>query len=172
MSQLDELIERCDVALSHDFNEDECMGVAADYILAYSREIEVETGARIDPKRGPIDLATIRSIRVLLVAHRERMEHELAVATAGASNANLSSSVSVSVSVSLSATIDAIDKCGIDSEELSRIKAAIADLEASKGKSPETICDKASKVLDLAKKFTDVAKAVGPFVAMALQGTG
>ena len=49
------------------------------------------------------------------------------------------------------------------------IKAAIYELEDAKGKSPETICEKASKVLDLAKKFTDVAKAAGPLVAMALQ---
>lgn len=48
------------------------------------------------------------------------------------------------------------------------IKAAIADLEAAKGDRPETICEKASKLLDLAKKGADAAKAVAPFVAQAL----
>lgn len=170
MSQLDDLIGRCDAALSHGFDEDECMGIAADYYLAYDKQIGIETNATIDPRRGPIDHATIRSIRFLLVAHRERMEHELAVANAGASTASLSSEVNVSVSVTLSQTVEAIDRCDVDDEEMSRIKAAVADLEASKGKSPETICDKASKLLDLAKKGVDVAKAVAPYVAMALQG--
>lgn len=172
MSQLDDLIARCDAALSHEFNEDECLGIAADYYLAYMREICEETGSTIDPRKGPIDAATIRSIRVLLVAHRERMEHELAVANAGASSASLSSSVNVNVSVSLTQTIEAVDKCDLSNDDKNRIKAAIADLEASKGKSPETICDKASKLLDLAKKGADVAKAVGPLIAMALQGMG
>lgn len=172
MSQLDHLIERCDAALSHDFDEDECLRIAADYYLAYMKEIGNETGSVLNPKSGPIDFATIRSIRVLLIAHRERMEHELAVATAGASSASIASSVSVCVSVSLSQTIEAVDGCELSSEDMSQIKAAIVDLEAARGKSPEAICDRASKVLDLAKKGIDVAKAVGPFVAMVLQNMG
>lgn len=70
--------------------------------------------------------------------------------------------------MTISQTIKKLDRCGLDKEEMKAIKAAIADLEAAKGDRPETICEKASKLLDLAKKGADAAKAVAPFVAQAL----
>lgn len=51
---------------------------------------------------------------------------------------------------------------------MKEIKAAIVDLEAAKDDRPESICQKASKLLDLVKKGADTAKAVAPFVAHAL----
>lgn len=81
-------------------------------------------------------------------------------------------SASASVEVTMSQVFGELESLVHDDSELSEIKAAVADLEAAKGKSPETICDKTSKLLDLAKKGADVAKAVGPYIAMALQGMG
>lgn len=77
-------------------------------------------------------------------------------------------STNLNVEVTISQTIKKLDRCGLDKEEMKAIKAAIADLEAAKGDRPETICEKASKLLDLAKKGADAAKAVAPFVAQAL----
>lgn len=81
-------------------------------------------------------------------------------------------SASASVEVTMSQVFGELESLVHDDSELSEIKAAVADLEAAKGKSPETICDKTSKLLDLAKKGADVAKAVGPYIAMVLQGMG
>lgn len=46
-----------------------------------------------------------------------------------------------------------LDRCDITEDELRDIKAAISELEAAKGKSPETVLDKTSKLLDLVKKL-------------------
>ena len=87
-------------------------------------------------------------------------------------SATAQASATAAAEVTMSQVIESLDSHIVDDAELAEIKAAVADLEAAKGKSPETICDKASKLLDLAKKGVDVAKAVAPYVAMALQGMG
>lgn len=128
------------------------------------------------------DAQALGDLRILagkLRARRDDLEHELDIARLNAaqrgatvvlnnSNSAVSES-SATADVSISQTIESLDRCDASSEELRQIKSAVEDLAAAKGKSPETICDSASKVLDLAKKGVDVAKAVGPYVAMALR---
>ncbi len=128
------------------------------------------------------DADAAHDIRVLagkLRAYRDDMDREERIAKLNAAQrgatviiqdvGNSSSVATATSSATLSQTIEALDRCDADDDALRDIKAAIYELEDAKGKSPETICEKASKVLDLAKKFTDVAKAAGPLVAMALQ---
>lgn len=113
---------------------------------------------------------------------RDAMEHEAAIArlNAAAAGVNLSvnnsnsnvATATANATVTISQAFDALESCSLSPEELSEMKAAIADLEASKGKGPETICEKASKLLDLAKKGADTAKAVAPYVAGALATLG
>ncbi|MBM6907890.1 hypothetical protein [Collinsella intestinalis] len=87
-------------------------------------------------------------------------------------NASSSSTSTANATVTISHALDALESCSLSPEELSEMKAAIADLEAAKGKAPETLCEKASRLLDLAKKGADTAKALAPYVASALATLG
>lgn len=122
----------------------------------------------------------VAKMRVL----RDERAHEMAIAKLSAAakgativiqdvgNASSSSTATATATVSISQALDALESCSLSPEELSEMKAAIAELEAAKGKAPETICEKASKLLDLAKKGADTAKAVAPYVAGALSALG
>ena len=113
---------------------------------------------------------------------RDEREHDMAIAklNAAAKGAtiviqdvgNSSSTATANAAVTVSQAIDALESCSLSPEELSEMKAAIVDLEAAKGKAPETLCEKASMLLDLAKKCADTAKAVAPYVAGALATLG
>lgn len=128
------------------------------------------------------DTDAAHDIRVLagkLRARRDEIDHEERMARLNAAQrgatviiqdvGNSSSIATATSSVTLSQTIEALDRCEITEDELRDIKAAISELEAAKGKSPETVLDKTSKLLDLVKKAADTAKAVAPYAAMALQ---
>lgn len=120
----------------------------------------------------------VAKMRVL----RDKEAHDMAIAklNARASGAaiviqdvgNSSSTATANATVTISQTLDALESCSLSPGELSEMKAAVADLEAAKGKAPETVCEKASKLLDLAKKGADTAKAVAPYVAGALATLG
>lgn len=113
---------------------------------------------------------------------RDEKEHDLEVARLNAAAAGVSVAVdnsnsnvataTANAAVTISQAFDALESCSLSPEELSEMKVAIADLEAAKGKAPETICEKASRLLDLAKKCADTAKAVAPYVAGALGTLG
>lgn len=128
------------------------------------------------------DADAAHDIRVLagkLRAHRDDIDREERIAKLNAAQrgatviiqdvGNSSSVATATSSVTLSQTIELLDRCDITEDELRDIKAAISELEATKGKSPETVLDKTSKLLDLVKKAADTAKAVAPYAAMALQ---
>lgn len=128
------------------------------------------------------DADAAHDIRVLagkLRAHRDDIDREERIAKLNAAQrgatviiqdvGNSSSVATATSSVTLSQTIEVLDRCDITEDELRDIKAAIYELEAAKGKSPETVLDKTSKLLDLVKKAADTAKAVAPYAAMALQ---
>lgn len=121
-------------------------------------------------------------IRVLagkLRAYRDDIDREERIAKLDAAQrgatviiqdvGNSSSTAISTSSVTLTQTLEALDRCNVTENELRDIKAAISELEASKGKSPETVLDKTSKLLDLAKRAADTAKAVAPYAMMALQ---
>ncbi len=120
------------------------------------------------------DIASDRTIRGMrrakrwLVANMATLTSQTGDTTT--INTTAQSSATAAAEVTMSQVFESLDSQVADDAGLAEIKAAVADLEAAKGKSPETICDKASKLLDLAKKGMDVAKVVAPYVAMALQG--
>lgn len=87
-------------------------------------------------------------------------------------NSSSTSNATASNVVTISQAFDALESCEISQDELAALKVAIVDLEAAKGKSPEAVCEKASRLLDLAKKGADTAKAVAPFVAAVLSAFG
>ncbi len=149
----------------------------------YGDETQEHIDAFMDEMRGfkfPLfctqssDLPNDRTIRGMrrakgwLVANMATLTSQTGDTTTISTTAQ--ASATAAAEVTMSQVIESLDSHVADDAELAEIKAAVADLEAAKGKSPETICDKASKLLDLAKKGVDVTKAVAPHVAMALQG--
>lgn len=151
----------------------------------YGDETQEHINAFMDEMRGfkfPLfctqssDLPSNRTIRGMRRAKGWLIANMATLTSQTGDTTNISmaaqASASASTVVTMPQVFDELESLIHDDAELSEIKAAVADLEAAKGKSPETICDKASKLLDLAKKGADVAKAVGPLIAMALQGMG
>lgn len=151
----------------------------------YGDETQEHIDAFMDEMRGfkfPLfctqsqDLPSDRTIKGMrrakgwLIANMATLTSQNGDTTTISTTAN--ASASASVEVTMSQVFDELESLIHDDAELSEIKAAVAGLEAAKGKSPETICEKASKVLDLVKKGADVAKVVGPYIAMALQSIG
>ena len=69
-------------------------------------------------------------------------------------------------------TIRMLSGCSAPKEEIDALKAAVADLAAADKNEPENVCEKAARVLDLAKKGVDTVKAAAPLVAAALSALG
>lgn len=187
MSAVDEFIARCDEVIAHpkDFDQRMLAGLSSEICASFNHvipHISNYRGMHINGEVPPYTVQDIRKLRGKLAVYRDEKEHELEVARLNAAAAgvsvavdNSSSSVATAIAtaeVTISQTLDALESCSLSPEELSEMKAAIADLEAAKGKAPETLCEKASRLLDLAKKGADTAKAVAPYVAGALGTLG
>lgn len=109
---------------------------------------------------------------------RLRMNHEIEIEKLKAAQrgatviisevGNSSSSATVTLNVSITSTVEKIDDSDVDEHIKDEIKAAILDLEAAKSNNPESIADKALKVLDIATKAGNLVSIVAPLVASAL----
>lgn len=187
MSTVDEFIARCDEVIAHpeDFDQRMLADLSKEICASFNHvipHISRYRGMHINGEVPPYTAQDIRKLRGKLAVYRDEKEHELEVArlNADAVNTNLSvnnsnsnvATATANAAVTISQAFDALESCSLSPEELSEMKVAIADLEAAKGKGPETICEKASKLLDLAKKGADTAKAVAPYVAGALATLG
>lgn len=183
MSTVDEFIARCDEVISRpgDFDQRMLADLSKEICASFNHvipHISSYRGMHINGEVPPYTVQDIRKLRGKLAVYRDEEERKLEVArlNAVAASTNLSvnnsnsnvATATANATVTISQTLDALKSCSLSPEELTEIKAAIVDLEAAKGKAPETLCEKASKLLDLAKKGTDTAKAVAPYVAGAL----
>lgn len=109
---------------------------------------------------------------------RLRMNHEIEIEKLKAAQrgatviisevGNSSSSATVTLNVSITTTVEKIDDSDVDEHIKDEIKAAILDLEAVKSNNPESVADKALKVLDIATKAGNLVSIVAPLVASAL----
>lgn len=109
---------------------------------------------------------------------RLRMNHEIEIEKLKAAQrgatviisevGNSSSSATVTLNVSITSTVEKIDDSDVDEHIKDEIKAAILDLEAAKSNNPESVADKALKVLDIATKAGNLVSIVAPLVASAL----
>lgn len=86
--------------------------------------------------------------------------------------AEANANATVDVSVAMTQTIRMLDGCSASKEEIDALKAAVADLAAADKNEPEKVCEKAARVLDLAKKGIDTVEAAAPLVAAALSALG
>ena len=114
------------------------------------------------------------TIRDLLLAHRDRMEHEymMAKATADQIEARATATVEATVTVDFNQTIRQISSSqGLSPEDLAAVKLALADLRfAAEEKDEGGFAEKAKDALDLASKgaglVPKVAKAIGTLAAL------
>lgn len=127
----------------------------------------------------------VKDVETLLMkmeTYRENQERQMKLAELEAAgrgaqiivsnSGNNEARANASANVDIREAIRAIDSCRGTDEELSALKAAVADLSAVGKNEPEKACEKASRVLDLAKKGADTAKAVAPIVAAIMSAFG
>lgn len=181
MSTVDEFIARCDdvIADHKGMTARDFYDLSREIVVAFNPFIDNISHYRAGRSAEAYSVRDIKELRGKLAVYRDGRNHELEIARLNAAaagvnvavdnvNHNVASANAAATVVSISQAFDALESCSLSPEELSEMKAAIADLEVAKGKDPETVCEKASKLLDLAKKGADTAKAVAPFVAAAL----
>lgn len=168
---IENLIYECSCIIAGDYGNDTQAHID-DLMLAmegFSFQLRV-TGAAGYPHMRSVD--GVKRVKGWLICNMANLAGQppasMTTNLQNVGNASSSSTASANAMVSISQAFDALESCSLSPEELSEMKAAIADLEVAKGKDPETVCEKASKLLDLAKKGADTAKAVAPFVAAAL----
>lgn len=180
MHHLGSLIKRIDGVLKSDnLNEETFVDLYMQFAL-YLKRIKNLTGISPDFVLYRIELIqpqtegefkqVLSTARNALATLQESYEHELAVAQAGAANnvATASAHATASAQVTISQTFEALESCQLTDDELSKLKAAVKDLEAAREKGPTTVCEKAAALLDLAKKGIDIVTAVAPFAASIL----
>lgn len=127
----------------------------------------------------------VKDVETLLLkmeTYRDSQERQMRIAELEAAgrgaqiivsnSGNNEAHASASATADIRETIRAIDSCEGTDEELSALKAAVADLAAADRSEPERVCEKASRVLDLAKKGADTVKAVAPIVGTILSALG
>lgn len=185
MRTVDEFIARCDevIAETGRFNPSQLADLSSEICSSFNNaipNISRYRGLNINGEIRPYTVEDIRRLRGKLAVYRDEKDHELEIAKLNAAAAGVNVAVdnvnnniaTANATVTVSQAAEALDSCDLSSESLAAIKAAVLDLETAKNKSPETVCEKASKLLDLAKKGADTAKAVAPFVAAALSALG
>lgn len=127
----------------------------------------------------------VKDVETLLLkmeTYRDSQERQMRIAELEAAgrgaqiivsnSGNNEAHASASATADIRETIRAIDSCEGTDEELSALKAAVADLAAADRSEPERVCEKTSRVLDLAKKGADTVKAVAPIVGTILSALG
>lgn len=132
MTHLDEMIARCEEAIGNPDDQNARFNLLADYALGYQKVIQEESGASLDERMlrigDKVDDATIRSMRTLLVTHKERFDRKMRLAEAGGSRITAKATSMATVSVSISQVFDLIDADSVLSEEAkATIQSLLAD---------------------------------------------
>ena len=186
----EDLIDECRVLLQSDDKRGagdlarKVCGVISEYIPTFKTGLLMYR-QRVNGSPGYTLNDAVKDVETLLVkmeTYRESQEREMRLAELEAAgrgakiivsnSGNNEAHASASATVDIRETIRAIDSCQGTDEELSALKAAVADLSAADKSEPEKACEKAMKVLDLAKKGADTVKAVAPRVAAFLSSLG
>lgn len=173
MSNLDDMIARCD-ALLDAFIRDDAMRLVGDYALCYMKQVEELTGISIkpcDPKL--LDERTIRSIKSLLVALRESREHELELAKASGDSIVAEATAYASADISLSQTISSIWQIPdsvISSDDKAELTSLINDMDKSRAKGKDMVIRAGRAVADwLFDKGIEAIPTVMPLVVQTIQ---
>ena len=183
MSTVDEFIARCDEVISRpgDFDQRMLADLSKEICASFNHvipHISSYRGMHINGEVPPYTVQDIRKLRGKLAVYRDEEERKLEVArlNAVAASTNLSvnnsnsnvATATANATVTISQTLDALKSCSLSPKSSRRLRRRSWTSRRRRARLPETLCEKASKLLDLAKKGTDTAKAVAPYVAGAL----
>lgn len=190
MALFEDLIDECKALLESDDKRGaadlakKACGVIAEYIPTYKAGLRMYR-QRISGSPSYTTDDAVKDVETLLLkmeAYRNSQERQMRIAELEAAgrgaqiivsnSGNNEAHASASATADIRETIRAIDSCEGTDEELSALKAAVADLAAADRSEPERVCEKASRVLDLAKKGADTVKAVAPIVGTILSALG
>lgn len=106
----------------------------------------------------------LRKMRGWLAFHMDNMGY--ATPTTNITN---TATASTTVTVSINQTFSKLEESDLSEEELTALKASLADVLAAKEQGPTKFAEKLSKALDLAKSSATAAKAVMDFAAPLMQ---
>ena len=176
MGLLEEMIARADSVLENGGPLEAQNLLIGDYIIGYQKQTRDFSYASVDlSKLDPsmIDLGSVRSIRTLLVALKEKRDHELAVAGASSPKVSAVAQASASIEVSFDNTMsqmwglsdDVLD--GAQKQELAKLLQGIEDAKGSESKLKKAGKAVADWLFDNAVK---AVPTVMPYVVQTIQG--
>ena len=190
MDIYDELIERCqehiksnDIDMAKKFIEETCGSISGyvfnvkDGLNMYKPLVFCDTMS--NPYTDAEVMSDLTTLLGKLRVYRDERQRELELAklkaaekgahvqvsAVSASTAN----VNISIDIALSQAYEALEKCGLSDDDVAKIKAAMADVVATKEKDAETILKKISKLFDFATKGAGAAKAILLFVQLFME---
>lgn len=136
MGLLDDLIAECDRALGEDWAPNDINDLRWRIYSAYRKEI-TESRANRAFDGSATDVSVMKT---WLVAHRERLEHELAVAQANAGNVSVSANSQAMATASIEATFNntmsqmwALPDDVLDNSQKQELAKLLQEVEDGKG---------------------------------------
>ena len=167
--QINNLIARCEYVME-DTSEDESSAI--DEINNIMDELEgFYFQLMCTRSSGLTKDRTVRGIRRAhgwLVANMANLIGQQSQTNVTATAA-ASAEATVSVDMILAQSYDFLEKCGLPDDDVAKIKAAMADVVATKEKDAETILKKISKLFDFVAKGTGAAQAILLFVQLFMK---
>lgn len=160
ISPTQNLINRCNVVLANGGPESEIENILIE-AKGYEKDLVNSMCSYV------LDDYTLENIRVLrgwLGKYKEALPF-----SGSGHHIETVVSPSISVEVNISQTFAELEKSDLSEEELTALKASLADVLAAKEQGPTKFAEKLSKALDLAKSSATAAKAVMDFAAPLMQ---
>lgn len=109
-------------------------------------------------------LSGLRKLRGWLAFHMDNMGYAAPV-----TNITNSATASATAEVSISQTFSELEESDLSEEEITALKAALADVLAAKEQGPSKFAEKLEKALEIAKSSATAAKSVLDFAAPLIQ---
>lgn len=154
------LINKCNAVLANGGPESEIKNILIE-ARSYERDL---ANSRCDYVLDDYTLENIRVLRGWLGKYKEALPF-----SGSGHHIETVVSPSINVEVNISQTFAELEESDLSEEELTVLKASLADLLAAKEQGPTTFAEKLSKALNLAKSSATAAKAVMDFAVPLMQ---
>lgn len=154
------LINKCNAVLANGGPESEIKNILIE-ARGYERDL---ANSRCDYVLDDYTLENIRVLRGWLGKYKEALPF-----SGSGHHIETVVSPSINVEVNISQTFAELEESDLSEEELTVLKASLADLLAAKEQGPTTFAEKLSKALNLAKSSATAAKAVMDFAVPLMQ---
>lgn len=175
MGLLEDTIARADAVLENNGPLEEQNRLIGDYLLGYQKQVRDFSDASIDLSRlnpEAIDLDSVRSVRTMLMALKEKRDHELMVAGAGAAQASMSFTQTVTTTITYTQTIKQVNEMPADILTIDQKKELESLLKAvDESGTDESKIKKTGKVVAdwLFDNAIQAVPKVMPYVTQAIQ---